>query len=95
VLVIARASIPAKVFSDSIPCGIGQWLNNNQGKVFVWQKVEIAEAAEAKVAAADKAEAVADKETAAVGRAARPASPPVAVDRMLRPVENRTVGFDC
>ncbi len=65
------------------------WLNNNQRKVFVWQKVEIAETVEAKVAAAAKAEAVEDKETAAVGQAARPASPPVAADRMLRPVENK------
>lgn len=91
VLAIAREFFPAKVFSDSIPCGIGHRSNNNQRKVFVWQKVEMAEA---KVAAAVKAEAVEDKETAVVGLAARPASRPGAADQMLRPAVNRTVGFD-
>lgn len=54
----------------------------------------MAEAAEAKVAAAVKAEEVEDKETAAVGRAP-PAILPEAVDRTLRQVANKTVGFDC
>src|SRR5690349_5463287 len=93
VLAIARESFPARVFSDSIPRGIDHWSNNNQRKVFVWQKVEIAEATEAKAAAAVKAEAVGDKETAAVGRA-RPAIRPGAADRMLRQAANRTAGFD-
>jgi len=55
----------------------------------------MAEATEAKVAAAVKAEAVEGKETVEVGRAARLASRPAAAGRMPRPVENKTVGFDC
>jgi hypothetical protein len=93
VLAIARESFPARMFCDSIPCGIGHWSNNNQRKVFVWQKVEMVETAVAKVGAAVKAEAVEDKGTAVAGQVARPASRPGAAGRTLRPAANRAVGF--
>lgn len=94
VLAVARESFPARVFPGSILCGIGHRLNNDQRKVFVWQKVQIAEAAAAKAEQAVKAEAGEGKETVVVGRALQ-VTRPVAAGQTLRLVANRTVGSEC